>query len=249
MWGQYDIAVFVLERDIFARHCIASCLSWDRRTHIAGQASAIHEMLALLDRAEKPPRIDVILLDAGDESTPSELQDAIKTLLNRLPKARIICLANTPDPTNAHAAAQAGAAAYFIRDQVGLAVASAICVAMHNAFTMTHELAAYALDRTSWPCQVYILPERRHHPELPQRVEQALELCVLDGLPAEVAADEMGVSTNTVRSYVKEGYRILEAEDGRHYPWTMSPMERAFLRINALEGDSEIPAERDEFVA
>jgi len=249
MWGPYDISVFVLERDIFARHCIASCLSWDRRTRVAGQASAVHEMLALIERAGKPPRIDVILLDAGNDSAPSDLEDAIKTLLHHLPDARIICLANVPDPVMAHTAAQAGAAAYFVREQVGLAVASAICVAMHNAFTMTHELTAYALDRSTWPCEVHILPERRHHPELPQRVEQALELCVLDGLPADVAADEMGVSTNTVRSYVKEGYRILEAEDGRHYPWTMSPMERAFLRINALEGDSEIPPERGEFVA
>jgi predicted site-specific integrase-resolvase len=73
---------------------------------------------------------------------------------------------------------------------------------------------------------------------------------VLDGLPAEVAADEMGVSTNTIRSYVKEGYRILEAEDGRHYPWTMSPMERAFLRINSLDGeDGGAPSEQGEFVA
>ena len=249
MWGPYDISVFVLERDIFARHCIAGCLGWDRRTRVAGQASAVHEMLSLLEQAEKPPRIDVVLLDVGPASLPAALEDEVKTILNRLPDVRVICLANTADPTIARSAAQAGAAAYFVRDQVGLAVASAICVAIHNTFTMTHELADYTLDRASWPCEVHILPERRHHPELPQRVEQALELCVLDGLPADVAADEMGVSTNTVRSYVKEGYRILEAEDGRQYPWTMSPMERAFLRINALQGDSEIPPERDEFVA
>ena len=249
MWGPYNILVFVLERDIFARHSIASCLSWDRRTRVSGQASTVHELLTLIERAGKPPRIDVILLDAGSAPDTAGLEEEIKTLLTALPEVKVICLANSPDPAMAHAAAHAGAIAYFVREQVGLALASAICVAMHNVFTMTHELAAYALDRSTWPCEVHILPERRHHPELPQRVEQALELCVLDGLPADVAADEMGVSTNTVRSYVKEGYRILEAEDGRHYPWTMSPMERAFLRINALEGDSEIPPERGEFVA
>lgn len=248
MWGPYDIAVFVLEQDIFARHCIASCLSWDRRTRVAGQASALHEMLTLLARIEKPPRIDVVLLDASLIPEPATLERDIAAILDQLPHVKIICLVSHPDPAMAHAAAHAGATAYFVRDQVGLAVASAICVAIHNAFTMTHEMGAYALDHTAWPCEVHILPERRHHPELPQRVEQALELCVLDGLPADVAADEMGVSTNTVRSYVKEGYRILEAEDGRHYPWTMSPMERAFLRINALQGDSDLPSDRGEFV-
>jgi len=249
MWGPYDILVFILEHDIFARHSIASCLSWDRRTRVAGQASAIHELLALIERLGKLPRIDAILLDSGSAPDPASLEDEIRTLRAALLEVKIICLANRPDPAMAHAAARAGAVAYFVREQVGLALASAICVAVHNTFTMTHELAAYALDRSTWPCEVHILPERRHHPELPQRVEQALELCVLDGLPAEVAADEMGVSTNTVRSYVKEGYRILEAEDGRHYPWTMSPMERAFLRINALEGDTDTPSNRGEFVA
>lgn len=249
MWGPYDISVFVLERDIFSCHCIASCLSWDRRTHVAGQASALPEVVELLARAEKPPRIDVILIDTGLADTAHALDTAIRLIAEHLPGTKIICLAAVPDLEMARAAAHAGANAYFVRDQVGLAVASAICVALHNIFTVTHELALDAANRTLWPCDVHILPERRHHPELPQRVEQALELCVLDGLPAEVAADEMGVSTNTVRSYVKEGYRILEAEDGRHYPWTMSPMERAFLRINSLEGDSEIPPEIDEFVA
>ena len=52
MWGPYDISVFVLERDIFSRHCIASCLGWDRRTHVAGQASTPQEMVALFSRAE-----------------------------------------------------------------------------------------------------------------------------------------------------------------------------------------------------
>jgi DNA-binding NarL/FixJ family response regulator len=250
MWGQYDISVFILEHDIFSRHSIAGCLGWDRRTHVAGQASAPHELFALLARAANIPRIDVILVDTSLAADPPALESLLRLIADQLPKAKAICMAPSPDPTMAHAAARSGACAYFVREQVGLAIASAVCVALHKCFTVTHELAAYANDRSAWPCDVHILPERRHHPELPQRIEQALELCVLDGLPAEVAADEMGVSTNTIRSYVKEGYRILEAEDGRHYPWTMSPMERAFLRISSLDGeDGAAPPEQGEFVA
>ena len=49
----------------------------------------------------------------------------------------------------------------------------------------------------------------------------------------------MGVSTSTVRSYIKEGYRIMEAHDDTKYPDTMSPAERAFLRYTALENPVE----------
>jgi DNA-binding NarL/FixJ family response regulator len=207
-------------------------------------------MLALLARAENPPKMDVVLIDTGLAPDPDGLAKLVRVVMGHMPETRVICMAAVADPAMALAAARAGGRAYFVRDQVGLAVASAICIALHNAFTVTHELAGHTEDTSVWPAQVHILPERRNHPELPQRIEQALELCVLDGLPAEVAADEMGVSTNTVRSYVKEGYRILEAEDGRQFPWTMSPMERAFLRINSLEGDSEMPPDqRNEFVA
>jgi hypothetical protein len=38
-----------------------------------------------------------------------------------------------------------------------------------------------------------------------------------------------------VRSYIKEGYRILEAEDDTVYPPEVSPAERAFLRYSALD--------------
>ena len=50
---------------------------------------------------------------------------------------------------------------------------------------------------------------------------------------AHVAADEMGISLHTIRSYIKEGYRILEAYDETEYPVDMSPQERAFLESRA----------------
>jgi DNA-binding transcriptional MerR regulator len=64
-------------------------------------------------------------------------------------------------------------------------------------------------------------------------------------MPAEIAADEMGVSTSTIRSYIKEGYRILEAEGDEGYPIYMSPAERAFLRLSALD-DNDAPPQSDD---
>jgi hypothetical protein len=58
-------------------------------------------------------------------------------------------------------------------------------------------------------------------------------------MSAELAADEMGISPHTVRSYIKEGYRILEAYDDTIYPPDMSPQERAFMRFTALVKEIE----------
>ena len=88
-----------------------------------------------------------------------------------------------------------------------------------------------------------ILPDRRNYPELTDRIRQAIKLCVVEGMPAHLAADEMGISLNTIRSYIKEGYRILESYDETEYPVEMTPQERAFMRFTALadEDDRNVP--------
>jgi hypothetical protein len=65
-------------------------------------------------------------------------------------------------------------------------------------------------------------------------------------MPAQLAADEMGISPHTIRSYVKEGYRILEAHDETDYPEEMGPLERAFMRFTALDQDKEANEENSD---
>ena len=72
------------------------------------------------------------------------------------------------------------------------------------------------------------------YPEMTDRIRQAIRLCVIEGMPAHLAADEMGISLHTIRGYIKEGYRILEANDHYEYPTDMTPQERAFMRFTAL---------------
>ena len=50
-----------------------------------------------------------------------------------------------------------------------------------------------------------------------------------------LVADEMGISTATVRGYIKLAYRILETYDECQYPADMSQQELAFMRLTALE--------------
>ncbi len=138
------------------------------------------------------------------------------------------------------AAADAGARGYWLKSEVGLQIAWAIVYALDHDFIISpgiervgEQIFNQRLNHAS------VLPKRREYPELTERIRQAIELCVVKGMPAHLAADEMGISLHTIRSYIKEGYRILEAYDETEYPVDMSPQERAFMRLTRFTDEPE----------
>ena len=235
MARQPAIRVYIIERDIYARQAIASYLSWDRHTRVVGRASSPHGLLAALRDDPSLARLDAIVLDNSLAATPDRLATLIKLLQHHAPQAAVICLAHHPNVECALSAQHAGARAFYTREQVGIGLASGVRFALAHLFSVTENAFDELVEAECDLRDVDMLPERRTYPRLTQRIEEALWLCVVEGLPAERAAEEMGVSTSTVRSYIKEGYRILEAADDTIYPATMSPSERAFLRYSAIE--------------
>ncbi|MFN8448712.1 MAG: hypothetical protein U0521_09020 [Anaerolineae bacterium] len=51
---------------------------------------------------------------------------------------------------------------------------------------------------------------------------------------AHLAADEMGISLHTIRSYIRKGYRFWEAYDETEYP-VIQPQD-GFMRLTTLHG-------------
>jgi DNA-binding NarL/FixJ family response regulator len=247
MINHIDIRVFVIERDAYAQQAIVTYLGWDRRTRVIGESTSVehispppaHERI----HASEP---DVVTLDTDLAHDVRHLAACIGTIRQLFSGAMVACLAHEIKDDYVDAAANAGARAYFLREDIGRAIASALCDIAGNSFILSHGLAEFA-SRSSNPLihAATIMAPARLHPALSQRVEQALELCVMGGMPAEIAADEMGVSTSTIRSYIKEGYRILEAEGDEGYPIYMSPAERAFLRLSALDDNDAHPQSDD----
>ena len=181
---------------------------------------------------------DVILLDADGISgadTPHNaetLRYHIERLRHRIKDVLVICLARTSDARTVDAAAEAGARGFLLKGEVRLQIAWAIVYALEHDFIISPsvERAGAQVFNTRLN-HATTLPRRREYPELTERIRQAIELCVVKGMPAHLAADEMGISLHTIRSYIKEGYRILEAYDETEYPVDMSPQERAFMRL------------------
>lgn len=245
MINNIDIRVFVIERDPYALQAIVAYLGWDRRTRVIGQCASVERI--------PPPSFherilsgepDIVTLDTGLAVDPAQLASFIVAVRQAFPDSAVVCLAHEFKPDEVEPAVQAGARGYLLRDDVGRAIASALCEVTGHHLTVSHGLADLVYQSAN-PLihSALVMAPARLHPSLSLRVEQALQLCVIEGMPAEIAADEMGVSTSTIRSYIKEGYRILEAEGDIGYPIYMSPAERAFLRLSALSDEDASLAE------
>lgn len=231
-----NLKVLLLDTDYYALQAINSYLAWDRRTRVTCMVESAEEMWRYINRMPHAELPDVVVLDADHLGGASALRLTVERLRQRIPNVIVICLAQIPDRALIEAAVDAEARGYLLKGEVRLQIAWAIVFALNHNFVVTQTIA-HAGEQVfnSRLLHPTTLPPRREYPELTERIRQAIELCVVKGMPAHLAADEMGISLHTIRSYIKEGYRILEAYDETEYPVDMSPQERAFMRLTGFD--------------
>jgi DNA-binding NarL/FixJ family response regulator len=241
--GSINLKVLLFDTDFYALQSINGYLAWDRRTRVTFMAETLNEMWEYIRRTPAAEQPDVVVIDADHLGGAGALRDTMERLKQKTPRIRVICLSQNVDPLLVEAAADGGAHAFMLKREVRYQIAWAIVYSLKHDFLITQGVAK-ACSRL-FNTRIFhatILPESREYPELTERIKQALRLCVVEGMPAHLAADEMGISLHTIRGYIKEGYRILEAYDETEYPVDMTPQERAFMRFTALS-DEEEPAE------
>lgn len=238
--GTINLKVLLMDTDYYALQAVNSYLAWDRRTRVTCMAENLEQMWDHLETTSVAELPDVVLLDSDHTGGPEMLREIIARLQGYVEEIRVICLAQFAQLPLVEAAAQAGATGYLLKQEVRMQIAWAVVYALERDFVVTAGVARAAgslFNRRIF--HAAILPDSRTYPELTDRIRQAIKLCVIEGMPAHLAADEMGISLHTVRGYIKEGYRILEAYDETEYPVDMTPQERAFMRFTALADDDE----------
>ncbi|MCK6580866.1 MAG: sigma-70 region 4 domain-containing protein [Anaerolineae bacterium] len=234
-----NLKVALMDTDYYAMQAINGYLAWDRRTRVILLSESWKQLWGNLDALPAAELPDVVVLDAEAFDHPGGLREAVLHLRERVPRVRVVCLARYADLRRIEAAVEAEARAYLLKSEVTLHIAWAIIYALERDLLVTagiHRAAARSMNRRLRDAA--ILPHRREYRELTERIRQAIELCVVKGMPAQLAADEMGISLHTIRSYIKEGYRILESADETIYPVEMSPQEKAFMRITRIEDEA-----------
>lgn len=237
-----NLKVLIYDHDVFALHAINSYLAWDRRTRVHHLSTDIEEAFQWLADTPSAEWPDIIILDSYAYHQPASLTALIRRFQAVSPTFHIAIMAHQPDHHLAVAALEAGASAFFMRNDIHIYVASAmIWMVEEERFGISPAFAERLPPETDERLRAAaVMPDRREFPDLTDRIRQAVQLCVVEGMSADLAADEMGVSTHTIRSYIKEGYRILESYDeASEYPPELSPQERAFIRFTSLEEDTD----------
>jgi DNA-binding NarL/FixJ family response regulator len=241
-----NLKVLIYDHDLFALHAINSYLAWDRRTRVHCLVTNVEnafEWLANEDESEWP---DVLLLDTFQFYDPTKLTAIIQRFYAVARQFGIVILDHEPDSERLQVAVETRCKGYFLRADTGIHIASSLVWLQNEQFGVSISVERALKD--TLPQYATVLPDRRQYPELTDRIRQAIQLCVVEGMSADLAADEMGVSTHTIRSYIKEGYRILEAyDDNKEYPIELSAQERAFIRYTSLqEDDDDLPLLEEE---
>lgn len=248
MIGKTNLKVFIYEPDIYARYAINSYLAWDRRTRVMGMFDSTEKVFDWLGRHAEVEWPNFVILGTLHYPTPDRLTEIIARLRNTIQQVSVLVLSHDADPHLALAAFEAGARGFFYRNDVGIQIAWAIVWAQEQSFAVSQSVSKQ-IDLHAMPQfnDATVLPNRRQYPELTDRIREAIQLCVVEGMSADLAADEMGVSIHTIRSYVKEGYRILESYDpDSDFPAGMSAQERAFMRFTALDSDTSEHLHEDD---
>jgi DNA-binding NarL/FixJ family response regulator len=246
MTNKINLTVMVLDRDFYARQALNSYLAWDRRTRVIARAGDVAGALEYIRGAALAEQPDVLVMEAEATREAEGLREAILRLRGAVKPLTVLCLAHTADMQRTRAAYEAGAKGYLLRNEVRLLLAEAIVYALSQRFVITASIQAAAHDaHETWLGNAQLLLREREYPEMTERIKQALWLCVVEGMPAQLAADEMGISPHTIRSYIKEGYRILESHDDSEFSDEFSPVERAFMRFTALN-QPDIPDPDDK---
>jgi DNA-binding NarL/FixJ family response regulator len=236
--GTHNLRVAILETDYYAMQSLNGYLAWDRRTRVTFMTISLDDYWEYMHETHPAELPDVVLMDTDHLGDADHLRTVIENTHSFTPTAMVICLAQTVSPKLVEIVAEAGARAFLLKQEVKMQIAWAIIYALDHDFLMTETVARLLKgSQNKRISHAVVLPEQREYPEMTDRIRQAIRLCVIEGMPAHLAADEMGISLHTIRGYIKEGYRILESYDQHEYPTDMTPQERAFMRFTALATD------------
>jgi DNA-binding NarL/FixJ family response regulator len=127
--------------------------------------------------------------------------------------------------------------AILLKRDVGHLIASAIVYQMNTRVLIVSATVQSMTLLLSHPYanRAKILPAPRQFPSLTRRQRQALELTVLYGMSAKVAALELGIGYPTIRSHINDAYDILTTEDNTAYPTYLSREQVAYTKLTSLQ--------------
>jgi DNA-binding NarL/FixJ family response regulator len=188
------IRVAIIEDDTALRDGLAVLIAGTEGYRLTGQYGSVEEATGPLGR-DTP---DVLLLDINLPGTPGS--EAVRDLRRRFPRTQVLMLTIYAAQEHVFESICNGASGYLLKKTPPARLLEAIREAHEGGAPMSPEIAR----------QVVTLFQRTHAPaaldERPTPHEVRLLKLLAEGHSYQSAADELGCSINTVRSYVRSIY-------------------------------------------
>jgi DNA-binding NarL/FixJ family response regulator len=191
------LRISIVEDDPSTRDALVTLLNGEADTCCVCAFGSVEQALASPARDD----VDVILLDVDLPGINGA--DGIGLLRHHWPAARALMLAEVPDPETVFQSICNGAVGHLLKRAPARRLLSAIRDAANGGAPMSPEVVRNLVD----------LVRRQARPvsqgsELSRQERRVLQL-LADGFAYGTAGRQMGISVNTVRSYVRSIYEKL----------------------------------------
>jgi len=192
--GNDPIRVLVADDHRVVRQGLRTFLATTGDIRVVGEASDGSETLtqlhALGDHGEAP---DVVLMDLL--MSPMDGIEATRQIRARYPQVQVVALTSFDEEDKAHAALDAGASGYLLKDADADEVAAAIRAAYRGEVHLDPAIAGRLVQALRTPSPP------RPGPELTGREHQVLRLVAVGKANKDIAA-ELNISERTARTHV-----------------------------------------------
>lgn len=197
MVDEEAILVLLVENDRLARDNLQAAIAGTDGYGCVGSSGSVEEALAMvLDRMP-----DVILLDVDLPGTSGP--DGVEPLKRRYPQAIILMLMVHGQEDLVFQAIVSGASGALPKEAPPERLLEAIHEAHRGGAPISPEIARKVIGAFQRAARL-----RRAEPDLSHQ-ERAALILLAEGHTYQAAADELGVSINTVRNYVRAIYSKL----------------------------------------
>jgi len=201
--GGEPIRVFIVDDHGIVRRGVRSYLSIFDDIEVVGEAASGEEALDRLEAMAAggaPP--DVVLMDLAME--PLDGVAATRELRARLPEVEVVAITSLVDQSRVHAALEAGASGYLVKDAAPEELALAIRAAQRGEVHLDAAVARRLMD------SVRPTREQAADPfcELSERELEILRL-IAEGHANKEIARRLVISERTVRTHVSNILRKL----------------------------------------
>jgi DNA-binding NarL/FixJ family response regulator len=192
--------VAVMDNDPLALPKIVELIYTDKRTTVCAHGLSPADLLTALEESHARP--DAFVVDTEYRSPDRPLGIFLPEIRRRAPAAVVICLSQFGDAHVVRAAVSAGIEGFILKDQVWLALSTAVVRACQGEFTYSpgvEEPLHGALGRL--PGNACRMRRWRPHPDIGSSHMQVFWLCFVHGMSAPMAAEELHLTRSTVETY------------------------------------------------